>query len=111
RKSRTNTISSPIGGFPISDANFANTSAYGIAASAASPSYPQHATSSPFFNMTNGIVPFPPSDQADMSQADVDFLTCGAPLSPTADALLPSDLLGNEEPPSPGASVPSITGI
>jgi hypothetical protein len=36
-----------------------------------------------------------------MSQSDVDRLTGGAPMSPTADAYLPSDLLDIEEPPSP----------
>ena len=36
-----------------------------------------------------------------MGQADVDRLTGGVPMSLTADALLPSGLLGDEEPPSP----------
>ncbi|KAF4553382.1 Hypothetical protein D9617_7g031090 [Elsinoe fawcettii] len=57
---------------------------------------------SPFFNINNGM-PLGPREDLGMSQSEVERLTGGAPMSPSAGAdLLPADLLSNadEEPPS-----------
>jgi hypothetical protein len=60
---------------------------------------PPFASVSPFFNMMNGTV-IPPHDiSTGMTQEQVDQLTGGGPTSPSiAGALLPSGLLGDDEP-------------
>jgi hypothetical protein len=60
--------------------------------SSASPTF-QNAT--PYFNFQNGTS-FPASNHMSFSQADVDNMTGGAPMSPTAGALLPSGLFGDD---------------
>ncbi|KAI9785975.1 MAG: hypothetical protein M1839_008241 [Geoglossum umbratile] len=102
RKSRTNTVSSPPGGFLPGDPRFCSTGA-GV-----SPTFASNIPSSAFFNTANGALTIP-SEGFTIGQADVDRLTGGAPMSPTANALLPSGLLGDEEPRSPrSSSLPDI---
>lgn len=100
RKSRTNTISSPIAGYPILDSPFPSASAYNNLNTTASPSF----APGPYFDLSNdttGLVPI--SDHMNgMSEAEIRAMTSGAPLSPTATSLLPSNIFENDDdPPSP----------
>ena len=92
RKSRTNTISSTSGS-QTSDARMPPIGT-------ASPALAVAATVNPFFNMGNGTTVSAPSHESVFGQADVDQLTGGAPMSPTANALLPANLLGDEDSPA-----------
>lgn len=114
RKSRTNTISSPIAAHPIGDSPYPSASAYNNLNTTASgrPFAP-----GPYIDMNNdnGFVPL--SEQMGMSDDEVRQLTAGAPLSPTATALLPSNIFDTEDdPPSPrptstrGSFGPSLFG-
>ncbi|KIW08722.1 uncharacterized protein PV09_00665 [Verruconis gallopava] len=68
---------------------------YSAAVSSISPAF---ASVSPFFNMMNGA-PMAHDITAGMTQEQVDQLTGGGPTSPSiAGALLPSGLLGDDEP-------------
>jgi chemotaxis protein histidine kinase CheA len=60
-----------------------------------SPTFP---TVTPYFNINNGMALPPPSNHntTSFSQAEIDSLTGGAPMSPTAGALLPSGLFGDD---------------
>ncbi|KAI9820129.1 MAG: hypothetical protein M1832_003836 [Thelocarpon impressellum] len=89
RKSRTNTVSSLSNGSYPADprTQHLNTSSPSVAP----------APLTPFFNMGNGASVPAASDQTTFSQAEVDQLTGGAPMSPTANSLLPADLLGDED--------------
>ncbi|KAI9763608.1 MAG: hypothetical protein M1840_000402 [Geoglossum simile] len=108
RKSRTSTVSSPPGGFLPSDPRYSSTASFYSTEAGASPTFASNIPSSSFFNTANGA-PTLPSQGLEICQADVDRLTGGAPMSPTANALLPSGLLGDEEPPSPrSGSLPDI---
>src|SRR5262245_4174080 len=54
---------------------------------------PSYSSATPYFNPVNGMAIPPPSAHASsFSQAEVESLTGGAPMSPTAGALLPSGL-------------------
>ncbi|KAI9792620.1 MAG: hypothetical protein M1835_007753 [Candelina submexicana] len=97
RKSRTNTAASPIGAVTVSESSHTGTPALSSVAST-SPSY---TSPSPFFNMSNGMSFVTPPEHTGHVQTDNDTLTSGGPLSPSATALLPSNLLGDDEPPSP----------
>jgi hypothetical protein len=57
-----------------------------------SPNFPNAV---PYFNINNGMA-LAPSNNLTFSQAEFESLTGGAPMSPTAGALLPSGLLGDE---------------
>ncbi|KAI9837032.1 MAG: hypothetical protein M1819_000681 [Sarea resinae] len=103
RKSRTSTISSPLAAFPITETGFPSATGMNTI-----PGFsPTFNSTSPFFNMSNGMAVPAISDQQGLSHAELDSMIGGIPMSPTADALLPSNLLGDEEPPSPKTS-PSI---
>ena len=100
RKSRTNTISSPIAGFPIIDSPYPSASAYNNLNNITSPTFAQ----GPYFDLSNNTAMVPLTEQmSGMSEADVRALTAGAPLSPTATNLLPAELFNDDDPPSPGA--------
>lgn len=60
-----------------------------------SPTFP---TVTPYFNINNGMALPPPSNHntSSFSQTEIDSLTGGAPMSPTAGALLPSGLFGDD---------------
>lgn len=83
RRNRSTSItrSSPVNG-AIGDSRFPTTSATPI---------------SPFFTLQTGIDRHPAPDQTSLSKEDVDQLTAGAKMSPRADLLLPSGLLGDED--------------
>ena len=100
RKSRTNTVSSPIASFPITDSSYPSVSAYNNLNNTISPTFAQ----GPYFDLSNDTAMVPLSEQmSGMSEADIRALTAGAPLSPTATNLLPAELFNDDDPPSPGA--------
>ncbi|KAF2713673.1 hypothetical protein K504DRAFT_462184 [Pleomassaria siparia CBS 279.74] len=75
------------GGFvPMAGPNFNNT----LSAS------PTFTNATPYFNFNNGMALPPSNHMTSFSQADIDNLTGGAPMSPTAGALLPSGLFGDD---------------
>ncbi|TVY29951.1 Uncharacterized protein LHYA1_G001261 [Lachnellula hyalina] len=95
-KSRTNTVSSPVASYPITDSPFPSVSSYNNL-NATSSTFAQ----GPYFDLTPMV---PLSDHFGMSEADVKALTAGAPLSPTATSLLPSNIFDiDDDPPSPRA--------
>jgi len=99
-KSRTNTISSPIAGYPITDSPFPSASAYNNF-NTTSPAFAQ----GPYIDLSNDTAMVPLSEQmSGMTDADIKALTAGAPLSPTATSLLPSNIFSDDDPPSPRAS-------
>ncbi|KAF2853624.1 hypothetical protein T440DRAFT_466009 [Plenodomus tracheiphilus IPT5] len=58
---------------------------------------PPYATTTPYFNPVNGMaLPPPRTKNMSFSQADLESLTGGAPMSPTAGSLLPADLFGDD---------------
>lgn len=103
-KSRTSTISSPLGGRPITDSQFPSASVYNNF-NTSSPSF----APGPYFDLNNDAAMQPLSEHIGMSEADVHALTAGAPLSPTAASLIPS-FFADDEPPSPHAGPTSFGG-
>ncbi|KAF2476114.1 uncharacterized protein BDR25DRAFT_300911 [Lindgomyces ingoldianus] len=64
--------------------------------SSVSPTFPN---ATPYFNINNGMALPPPRNNLNISsfpQAEMEILTGGAPMSPTAGALLPSGLFEND---------------
>lgn len=58
---------------------------------------PSFASLTPYFNPVNGMaLPPPRTHSMSFSQADLESLTGGAPMSPTAGALLPAGLFGDD---------------
>lgn len=57
-------------------------------------------TTPSFFNVNNGMTVHTGAESLGMSHGEVDALTGGAPMSPSANTLLPSDLLRDDEQPS-----------
>lgn len=99
RKSRTNTISSPVAAYPITDSVFPSASAYNNMTSQGT-TFAQ----GPYFDMSANTGMAQLSEHSGMSDADIRSLTAGAPLSPTATSLLPSNIFADDEPPSPEAA-------
>jgi hypothetical protein len=95
RKSRTNTISSLVAAYPNMDTVFPPAAAYNNITSQALPS-PNFAPG-PYFdpNVNAGLSSM--SDHSGMSDADITSLTAGAPLSPTATNLLPSNIFFDDD--------------
>ena len=82
--SRASTISHSSSNYPTGSGTYTSIS-------------PTFSTTSPFITMNNGMK-FPiPTEWSGMSQADADNLTGGAPMSPTANTLLPSNLLRDDD--------------
>ncbi|KAK0118019.1 hypothetical protein ONS95_012330 [Cadophora gregata] len=94
RKSRTNTISSPISAYPIVDSQFPSASVYNNLGSATSPSF----APPPYIQMNNdtGMV-IQADHMSGMSDDEIRILTAGAPLSPTATSLLPSNIFADDD--------------
>jgi hypothetical protein len=106
RKSRTNTISSPVAGYPIVDSPFPSASAYNNLNNTTSPSF----APGPYFDLSNDTAMVPLSEQMScLSEAEVRAFTAGAPLSPSATSLLPSNIFA-DDPPSPRADSTSSFG-
>lgn len=96
RSSLQSNVSSPVN-FPAIDTSFSGSVSYHPPTT----SSPTFAPSSAFFNINNGMTISGPADQSDAIRADSDISLSNPPMSPRADALLPSDLLGDEESPEP----------
>ncbi|KAI9648392.1 hypothetical protein NHQ30_003025 [Ciborinia camelliae] len=105
RKSRTNTVSSTTSGYPIVDAQFPSTSTFNNFNLMSSPGY----ASAPYMDLAMGtdtaMGPLS-GHMGGMSEADIQSLTAGAPLSPTATSLLPSTLFNDDELPNPDEEGP-----
>jgi len=108
RSSLTSDVSSPVN-FSAVETSFPGSVNYN-APSTSSPTFPP---SSAFFNINNGMTISAPSDQSDGTRADSDISLSNPPMSPHAGALLPSDLLGDEESPDlPGpVTHPRFSGV
>ncbi|GAB1212378.1 hypothetical protein ATERTT37_001516 [Aspergillus terreus] len=94
RSSLTSNVSSPMN-FPAMEPSFSNSINY-KAPSTNSPTFPPSST---FFNINNGMTIPGLSGQPDLSRAELEMSFNNPQMSPRADALLPSDLLGDEESP------------
>ena len=92
RGSLPSNLSSPAN-FPLMDTAFMNSNNYGHIGNG-SPTFPPGPA---FFNINNGMTIADPNDPSDSLRTD----SGNPPMSPRADALLPSDLLGDEESSSP----------
>lgn len=99
RKSRTNTISSPSPGHHTHELPYQSSN--GPHNSLKSPSF----VPGPYFDLSNDTAMVHLSDHTHgMSEAEIQSLTAGAPLSPNvAASLLPADIFADEDPPSPRA--------
>lgn len=93
RSSLASNVSSPVS-YPLMDTNYPNAPDY-AATSSGSPTFP---SSSAFFNINNGMTISAPSDELTRVRSEMETVTGNPPMSPRADSLLPSDLLGDEEP-------------
>ncbi|KAK2784923.1 hypothetical protein FQN53_008109 [Emmonsiellopsis sp. PD_33] len=92
RSSLVSNVSSPVS-YPLMDTSYANTTNYNSVGNS-SPTFPPGPA---FFNINNGMTIADPSDQSTTGRSDTDILGGNPPMSPRADSLLPSDLLGDEE--------------
>lgn len=96
RKSRTSTISSPIAVDRITDSAFPSAAAYNNL-NTASPTF----APGPYIDMRNDTAMVPLSEHVSgMSEEEFRALTAGAPLSPTATQLLPSNIFADDDLPS-----------
>ena len=84
---RLSTVSHPSGGYPAICSNYNSVSSL----------TPTFASSSPFFNMSNGMSVSAPLEQLGMPQREVDSLAVSAPMSPSANTLLPANLLRDDD--------------
>lgn len=108
RKSRTNTVSSQISGYPIGDSPFQSSSTYSNYNLMSSPGF----VPAPYMDlaMYDDTAMVPLSGQiCGMTEAETQSLAAGAPLSPTATSLLPSTLFNDDELLSPEEEVPEYT--
>ncbi|KAK6344862.1 hypothetical protein TWF718_006814 [Orbilia javanica] len=107
RKNRTQTVSSPLNVYPTADLSYMPASipfnqpptpSSTTAPTQTSPPFPSLLPAAPLFGYGSGIDP--------MFTPEMDKITGGAPMSPTADSLLPSNLFMSmdEVPPSPKGS-------
>lgn len=107
RRSRTNTVSSPIASHPITDSNFASASPYKNIVS------PTAFTTSSYFDMSSSTSLAQLVERSGgMSESDIRLLNTCAPLSPTATSLLPSNIFSDDETPHRSSSFrPAFVGI
>ncbi|OJJ34976.1 hypothetical protein ASPWEDRAFT_27658 [Aspergillus wentii DTO 134E9] len=94
RGSLTSNVSSPIN-FPGMEPSFTGAINYNPPTTSSPPFGPSPA----FFNINNGMTLPGLADQSDTMRADSDVSFSNPQMSPRADSLLPSDLLGDEESP------------
>lgn len=93
RSSLNSNVSSPVN-FPGIETSFSSSLNYNP--SGHSPTFPP---SSAFFNINNGMALPGLSDPPEIMRSDAEVAFNNPQMSPRADALLPSDLLGDEESP------------
>ncbi|MCJ1386418.1 hypothetical protein MMC17_009544 [Xylographa soralifera] len=99
--SRASTMSQSSSGYPNNNSTFNSISSMS----------PIVSSSSPFFNFNNGMTVAGGTEHTGISQRQVEMLTGGAPLSPTANALIPSNLLRDDDPASHAFNFPLQRGI
>lgn len=100
RGSFASNVSSPVN-FPAVESSFQNA----VNFNSASTNSPTFASNPAFFNINNGMTLPGLPDPPEMLRGELDLSFSNTPMSPRADALLPSDLLGDEESPElPGAA-------
>ncbi|CUS15144.1 unnamed protein product [Tuber aestivum] len=109
RKSRAQTISSPTGFVAPQDARFPDISAGSMSVGQTSVPFSGSMNPSPFFNIANGTMGAATESPVPALKASfpvgLDRMGGGAPMSPTANSLLPSNLFAFEDsPPSPKGS-------
>lgn len=100
RKSRTNTVSSPVSGYPLADPTYSSASLYSNLNNTTSPTF----APGPYFSLVHDDTAMVPLHEqlSEMTEADKRaFGIGGAPLSPTATALLPSNIFADDEPSIP----------
>ena len=85
--SRASTTSHSSSGYPNNNSNLNSISSMS----------PIFSSASPFFNVNNGMMVAGGTEHMNMSQRDIEMLTGGAPMSPTASALIPSNLLRDDD--------------
>ncbi|ORY14137.1 hypothetical protein BCR34DRAFT_560705 [Clohesyomyces aquaticus] len=94
QRSRPVSMREPQGSIPPTGFVHSSTAPFNASISSVSPSF---AKATPYFNINNGMtLPLPINNLSSFSQAEIDTLTGGAPMSPTAGALLPSGLFEND---------------
>jgi hypothetical protein len=95
QRSRPSSMREPF--IPTAPGGFVHSSAppFNSSMSNVSPSFPN---ATPYFNINNGMAVPPPGSRRNtsFSQAELESFTGGAPMSPTAGALLPSGLFTDE---------------
>ncbi|GFF41809.1 hypothetical protein IFM61606_02591 [Aspergillus udagawae] len=96
RSSLNSNVSSPMN-FPGLEPSFPG----GVNFNPPSTNSPTFAPTPAFFNINNGMTLPGLSDQQDPMRGELDLSFGNPQMSPRADALLPSDLLGDEESPEP----------
>jgi hypothetical protein len=92
---RARPVSMREGLFTVATGGFIHTSSAPFNSIPATSS-PSFATTTPYFNPVNGMALPPRTYTTSMSQGDLESLTGGAPMSPTAGALLPAGLFGDD---------------
>ncbi|CAG8956899.1 hypothetical protein HYFRA_00012354 [Hymenoscyphus fraxineus] len=106
RKSRNGTVSSPVPGFAIMDSQYPN-NPYNTMNNTASPSF----APGPYFDLNHDTAMVPLAEQTiGMSEAEVRAMTAGAPLSPTATSLLPSNIFSDDDRSLEGDNSPRFFG-
>ncbi|MCJ1420665.1 hypothetical protein MMC32_007024 [Xylographa parallela] len=85
--SRASTISQSSSGYPNNNSTLNSISSMS----------PIYSSTSPFFNINNGMTVAGGTEQVGMSQREIEMLTGGALMSPTANALIPSNLLRDDD--------------
>ncbi|MCJ1287662.1 hypothetical protein MMC26_007014 [Xylographa opegraphella] len=99
--SRASTISQSSSGYPNHNSTLNSISSMS----------PIYSSTSPFFNVNNGMAVAGGPEHSTMSQREVEMLTGGALMSPTANALIPSNLLRDDDPTSHAFNFPSQRGM
>jgi hypothetical protein len=106
RKSRASAAGS-FGALPLYDSRFPGTTTFD-SFSTSSPVFSNPTPASPHLPNLNS---FPTHLSDTITAEEIDKLTAGAPMSPQANALLPSNLLGDEESQSPESLLHPIESI
>lgn len=112
RKARQHAVSAPVNAYPLRDSFPDSTAINSMQHQPTSPTYSNSIPSSPFFNIANGSMSVSNEIPESLGREtmdpyrdnEMDYLTGGIAISPTANSLLPSNLFAYDDlPPSPKA--------
>lgn len=106
RKSRTNTMSTPDNTYPMDEPVFPSLLPFTNLHNTTSPSFAQ----GPYIDLSNSVA-MVPIHGTGLSDEEFNTFTAGAPLSPTATSLLPSNIFADDDPPSPGGDSNGSYGL